>query len=208
MRTHPPRAFPWEIEPPVGNHHVKAKPRPKARERRPRARPCLNKRCGRKYQPRRWNQRYCQDPECLREVRSWLAARRQAEHRRETVAKAEHAQAERAPPAGQVRAPGRSEPRTCAGAWSRSKSFFPLPECDRPGCYEPSVTSIRNPSHYCCVTCRQAVRNVQDRERKWLSRGTLDGRTKRAYEYRAACVSRTAQPDNTSALAPLRAPPE
>jgi hypothetical protein len=95
MRTHPPRAFPWEIEPPVGNHHVKAKPRPKARERRPRARPCLNKRCGRKYQPRRWNQRYCQDPECLREVRSWLAARRQAEHRRETVAKAEHAQAER-----------------------------------------------------------------------------------------------------------------
>jgi hypothetical protein len=95
MRTHPPRAFPWEIEPPVGNHHVKAKPRPKARERRPRARPCLNKRCGRKYQPRRWNQRYCQDPECLREVRSWLAARRQAEHRRETDAKAEHAQAER-----------------------------------------------------------------------------------------------------------------
>ena len=37
MVTHSPRAFPWEIEPPVGNHHVKEKHRPKARARRPRA---------------------------------------------------------------------------------------------------------------------------------------------------------------------------
>jgi hypothetical protein len=95
MVTHSPRAFPWEIEPPVGNHHVKVKHRPKARERRPRARPCLNKGCGRKYQPRRWNQRYCQDPECLLEVRRWLAAQRQAKHRDEATAQAEHAQAER-----------------------------------------------------------------------------------------------------------------
>ena len=64
--------------------------------------------------------------------------------------------------------------------------FFPLPLCDRPGCYEPPVISPRNPARYCCAACRQAVRNVQDRERKWLSRGTLDGRKKRAIEYRAA----------------------
>jgi hypothetical protein len=93
---HSPRAFPWESEAPVGNHHVKGKHRPKARERRPRARPCLNKRCGREYQPRRWNQRYCQDPECLREVRRWLAAQRQAKRRKDDDVKAEHAQAERA----------------------------------------------------------------------------------------------------------------
>ncbi len=96
MLTHSPRAFPWEIEPPVGNHHVKGKRRPKARARRPRARICLNKGCGRKYHPRCWNQRYCQDPECLREVRRWLAARRQAQRREVAGAKAEHAQAERA----------------------------------------------------------------------------------------------------------------
>jgi hypothetical protein len=93
---HSPRAFPWEIDPPVGNHHVKGTHPRKARERRPRARPCLNKSCGREYQPRRWNQRYCQDPECLREVRRWLAAQRQAKRREDADAKAEHAKAERA----------------------------------------------------------------------------------------------------------------
>ena len=48
------------------------------------------------------------------------------------------------------------------------------------------MTSLRNPARYCCPACRQAVRNVQDRERKWLARGTLDGRKKRAIEYQAA----------------------
>src|SRR5271154_2002018 len=96
MVTHSPRACRWEIEPPVGNHHVKGKHRSKARERRPRARPCLNKKCGRTYQPRRWNQRYCQDPECLREVDRWQAARRQAKRRKKTDTKAKPAQAEQA----------------------------------------------------------------------------------------------------------------
>src|SRR6516225_3769828 len=66
-----------------------------ARGRRPRPRICLRKGCGREYQPRRWNQRYCQDPECLREVRRWLAAQRQAKRRKGADAKAEHAKAER-----------------------------------------------------------------------------------------------------------------
>jgi hypothetical protein len=70
------------------------------------------------------------------------------------------------------------------------------------------MSSVRNPARYCCPVCRQAVRNVQDRERKWLSRGTLDGRRKRAYEYRAARQRRSAQPDKVSAPAPVRAPPE
>ena len=48
------------------------------------------------------------------------------------------------------------------------------------------MSSTRNPARYCCPACRQAVRNVQDRERKWRSRGTLDGRKKRAIEYQAA----------------------
>lgn len=70
------------------------------------------------------------------------------------------------------------------------------------------MSSVRNPARYCCVACRQAIRNVQDRERKWLSRGTLDGRKKRAYEYRAARQSRSVQPDQLSAPALVRAPPE
>ena len=66
------------------------------------------------------------------------------------------------------------------------QNFFPGPICDRPGCYEPPVTSPRNRARYCGPACRHAVHNVLDRERKWLFRGTLDGRKKRAFEYKAA----------------------
>jgi len=55
----------------------------------------MRKGCGRKYQPRRWNQRYCQEPECQREVRRWQAARRQARRRQDVVVKTRHAQAEK-----------------------------------------------------------------------------------------------------------------
>jgi hypothetical protein len=55
----------------------------------------LRKECGRMYQPRCWNQRYCQDPECRRQVRRWQAARRQAKHREDTTVRLEHAQAEK-----------------------------------------------------------------------------------------------------------------
>ena len=80
----------------MGACHVKRKRRRPARGRRPRPRICLRKGCGRKYQPRCWNQRYCQEPECLRQVRRWQAARRQAKHRQDAEAKAQHAQAEKA----------------------------------------------------------------------------------------------------------------
>ncbi len=206
MLTHPPRACRWEIEPPVGNHHVKEKHRPKARARRPRGRTCLNKKCGRKYHSRRWNQRDCQDPECLREVRRWQAAQRQAERRKDAEARAEHDQAERAPPPGQVRAPGRSGSRSYAGAWSRSRKFFSLPLCSRPGCQEHPVNSPRNLARYCCRACRQAVRNVLDRERKWLSRGTLDGRNKRDIEYESARRRQALRHDHIPEPAPPRPP--
>ena len=59
---------------------------------------CLRKECSRRYQPRPrcWNQRYCGDPECLRQVRRWQAARRQPIYRLAAHVKARHARAERA----------------------------------------------------------------------------------------------------------------
>jgi hypothetical protein len=93
--THSPRAFPWETTPPVGTRQGTGKRGHSARGRRPRVRVCLRKGCGRRYQARCWNQRYCQDPECLRSVRRWQAARRQAERRQDAQVKARHAQAER-----------------------------------------------------------------------------------------------------------------
>jgi hypothetical protein len=81
------------VTPPVGCHHHKPNG---CRCRRPRPRMCLRKGCGRRYTPRRWNQRYCQDPECLRLVRRWQAARRQAKRRQAEAIKARHAQDQRA----------------------------------------------------------------------------------------------------------------
>jgi hypothetical protein len=202
MFAHSPRAFPWENAPPVGTCQGTEKQDCSARGRRPRSRPCLRKGCGREYQPRCWNQRYCQDPECQRQLRRWQAARRQAKYRQDNGAKTQHAQAEKsrrqqARLASQVA----QKPEVTSARGHAAKSFCLL-LCDRPGCYEPPVTSVHNPARYCCTACRQAVRNVQDRERKWLSRGTLDGRTKRAYEYRAA-RQRRLRPSNTSASVPL-----
>jgi hypothetical protein len=208
MVTHSPRACRWEIEPPVGNHHVKGKHRPKARERRPRARPCLNKGCERKYQPRRWNQRYCQAPECLREVRRWLAAQRQAKRREDPNAKAEHTQAERArrqqaKPTPQVA----QSPELSPARGHAAEFFLCLPLCKRPGCHEHPVSSPRVLARYCCPACRQAVRNVLDRERKWLSRGTSDGRNKRNIEYESARRRRLLHQSHIPEPAPLRPPP-
>src|SRR5262249_2336896 len=66
-----------------------------ARARRPRIRKCLRKGCRRTYQARNWNQRYCQDPSCLRLLRRWQAARRQAKRRQDDDVKAQHAEAEK-----------------------------------------------------------------------------------------------------------------
>jgi hypothetical protein len=95
MWQHSPRAFPLGEAPPVGARQRTGTHGYSARGRRPRLRICLRKGCGRKYRPRSWNQRYCQDPECLREVYRWQAARRQAIHRADATVRRCHAQAER-----------------------------------------------------------------------------------------------------------------
>ncbi len=112
----------------MGTHQAKGKPRRPARGRRPRSRTCFRKGCGRKYQPRRWNQRYCQDPECQREVRRWQAARRQARHRQAAEAKIQHAQAESA---RRQRAKSASQacqkPDVTSARGHAGHTFFPCP---------------------------------------------------------------------------------
>jgi len=181
-----PRAVPWERAP-VGHRHDK----PKCRCRRPRTRVCLRKGCGRKYQPRRWNQHYCQDPECLRLVRRWQAARRQAQRRQDEAAKAQHAETERARRQRTTSSPQAPKPPEIAAARGHAARIFsPTSMCDRPGCHEPVSKSGRSQARYCCSACRQAVRRVVDRERKWQFRGTFRGRQARAREYQAARARR------------------
>lgn len=198
-----PRAVPWECAP-VGRRHDK----PNCRCRRPRTRVCLRKGCGRKYQPRRWNQHYCQDPECLRLVRRWQAAKRQAKRRQDEAAKSEHAEAERVRRRRVTSSPQAPKLAEIAAARGHAaKIFSPTPMCDRPGCHEPVEKSGRNQARYCCEACREAVRRVVDRERKWQFRGTFRGRRAREQEYQAARARRCNKQHDTAGMAPPQAAP-
>jgi hypothetical protein len=176
---------------PVGHGQHK----PSCRCRRPRPRICLRKGCGQKFQPRCWNQRYCQDPQCLRAVRRWQAAKRQAQRRVDEAVKAQHAAAQRA---HRRRASSSAQPtktpKVAAARGHAARIFLPRPLCKRPGCYEPPPKSGRNQATYCCCTCRQAVHRVVDRERKWRQRGTFQGRRARQREYQAARARRRGKP--------------
>jgi hypothetical protein len=187
-------------------HRCQSSPRCR---RRPRLRTCLRNECTRKYRPRCYHQRYCQHPDCQRELNRWRSTRRQAKRREDLNVKAQHAQAEQARRQRMKSRPQPVEkPELAPPRGHAARTFFSWPLCDRPGCYQHPASSIRNQARYCCVACRQAVRNALDRERKWRSRGTLDGRKKRAIEYQAAQRRRASRHAPVTSPPPSRPPPE
>ena len=136
-------------------------------------RECLRKGCGRVYQARCWNQRYCQEPYCLREVRRWQAAKRQQARRSRSKHRQAHAAAERQRRARRRReGPGQAvdQPPDAPRVVTQRKNSGDF--CDRPGCYEPRRASDRAPTRYCGDECRCDCRRVRDRERQWLRRRT------------------------------------
>ena len=66
-----------------------------ARARRLPLRKCLRKGCGHTFEPKRWKQRYCGDPECARQLRRWQATKRQRQRREQPEVRQAHAAAER-----------------------------------------------------------------------------------------------------------------
>lgn len=153
---------------------------------------CLRKGCGSEFQPHCWNQRYCQDPECLRLVRRWQAAKRQRRRRENVEHRKQHREAERerrkrrkddakTQPIALESANRRDEDQP----WSRSNRSLGN-FCDRPGCYDPLRCSCRAQARYCGDDCAQTMRRVLDRERKWLRRNRYVGRFKRQLEYEEA----------------------
>lgn len=192
------RAAPAGARPPLGQDQHNFSPSLPTRTSGLPPRTCLRKGCGRIFQPQCWNQRYCQDPECLKWVRRWQAAKRQRQRRsrpevRQQRAAATRQQRARHPEKCRVAAAARdattADGEETASAWSRSKNNS-CPFCDRPGCYEVPRPSSRCAARYCGDECRQAVRRVCDRERKWLSRKTPAGRFKRRLEYQARRLAR------------------
>ena len=148
---------------------------------------CLRKGCGRIFDVRSGNQRYCQDSECLRLVHRWQAAKRQRVRRQRPEVREERAAAARETRERKSRLktdpPPLIEPVMPAEqpdppvAWSRSrKNSGPI--CDRVGCYESPRPACRCPARYCSQECRDAMQRVRDRERKWLWRNTFAGQFK------------------------------
>jgi hypothetical protein len=188
----------------VGCRHHKRNGR-----RRLRPRLCLRKGCGRTYTPQRWNQRYCQDAECLRLIRRWQAARRQAKRRQDEAVKARQAQAQKTRRQRVIASPQPpNEPEVAPARGHAAKIFSATPICGRPGCHETPPKSSRNQAKYCCPTCRQALWRVVDRERKWLKRRTFQGQRAREREYQAARERRYGKPGHSGgAPTPQAAPP-
>ena len=191
---------------------------------------CLRKGCGRIFDVRSGNQRYCQDPECLRLVRRWQAAKRQRIRRQRQEVREERAAAAREVRKRKSRLktvlPAPTEPIMPAeqpdppGAWSRSRKI-PGPICDRVGCYESPRPSCRCPARYCSHECRDAMQRVRDRERKWLWRNTLAGQIKGQQQARnRQAARRAASADHASedtgaatatgsdVVLPYRSPPD
>ena len=112
-----------------------------------------------------------------------------------------------APSARRIFATNAKAPEVAAARGHAAKIFSPTPLCDRPGCHEPPVKSGRNQARYCCCACRQAVRRVLDRERKWRLRGTFQGRRAREQEYQAARARRREQQHDTASATSARPPP-
>jgi hypothetical protein len=167
-----------------------------ARGRRPGRRTCLRKGCGRRFQARRPNQRYCQDPECRKELRRWQAAKRQQKRRADAEGRRQHAEAERQRrkrKAGEGKAvEDGPTAATAAAACARGHAAHKHPAvfCDRPGCYEAVRESPGAPASYCGDACRTAMNRAGDRQRKWLLRKRPAGRIKRQLEYEAARAKR------------------
>ena len=157
---------------------------------------CLRKGCGRNFAPSRWNQRYCQAADCMHQVKRWLARKRQRQCRqseeqrqrhseRERQRRARKRQAQTTPPPAISAGGEPAVPISSSGNSARGHAAEQIPEqfCDRPGCYAPVRDSCRARSRYCGDSCRNVMRRVLDRERKWLCRKTMVGFLKRQLEY-------------------------
>ena len=161
--------------------------------RRPRQRRCLLKGCEKPFHPTHPQARYC-SPECRAAARRWRRRcanrqyrqtpygrqKRQAQSQRYRCRCAERrqaAQAQKVLPA----APQSAD--TCpaqAGEGQRPARDCEFFCCQRPGCEEWFALSSRSPCRkFCSPSCRQALRRVIERERRWRQRARLARRQRR-----------------------------
>jgi hypothetical protein len=131
---------------------------------------CLLKGCEQAFQPLHPFSRYCSSA-CRAAARRWRQRRANRRYRATEQGKCRRrAQSCRY----------RARVRECQRADSSSSidhEGYPDPgglpdfSCQRPGCYEAFVKAARSPlQKFCSVGCRQALRRVLIRERRWKQR--------------------------------------
>jgi hypothetical protein len=124
-------------------------------------------------------------------VKRWQSLRRQRRRRAEEEARKAHQEAEKERRKRRKEAlqNDRNPSENTELREERGHAHEAIPKksiCARPGCYNHPKQSLRTPAIYCCDECRDAVRRVRDRERKWLARASFAGRLKRGIEYESA----------------------
>ena len=131
---------------------------------------CLLKGCERSFRPRHPFSRYCSS-DCRAAARRW---RQRAANRRYRAS--EQGKCRRRAQACRYRERVR-ERESRDSCWCEPGEGYPHRNeevdsfCRRPGCYEGFTKSIRSPlQKFCSARCRQALRRVLIRERRWRRR--------------------------------------
>lgn len=139
---------------------------------------CLLKGCEQSFRPQHPLSRYCGSA-CREAARRWRG--REANRRYRA---SEQGKCRRRAQSCRYRERVRERQRVDACS-SAPGEGYPYPDqsmnfsCRRPGCYEAFARTARSPlQKFCSVGCRQALRRVLIRERRWKQRLRLDRRTK------------------------------
>jgi hypothetical protein len=133
-----------------------------------RQRRCLLKGCGQPFHPTHPLCRYCSEA-CTEEARRWSQWRANQRYRASEQGRARRREQSRR---WRVLARQRRE-AACPTASEGYQKEPPGEEfcCSRPGCYERFRRSRRSPlKKFCSFLCRQALRRVLQRERRWRRR--------------------------------------
>jgi hypothetical protein len=132
-----------------------------------RRRICLLKGCERRFDPPHPFSRYC-SPECSAAARKW--AQQKANRRYRATASGKERRRKQSARYRQRKVP--EEPTPSMSGEGYTKALEPRKiRCRRPGCYEQFRPSSRSPlKSFCSLCCRNALRRVIVRERRW-SRG-------------------------------------
>jgi len=132
----------------------------------PRWRRCLRHSCERWFWPSHWLSRYCGQA-CRQAVRTWSQRLANQHYRQSERGKAcRRLQAARYRQRCRERKQSRSSEAPGEGYQYRDPSKNLC--CQRPGCYERFARPLRSPlKKFCSRLCRQALRRVLVRERRW-----------------------------------------